>query len=168
MKYPATKETSGPMSPRPDVIADIPTPQAEEIYKHVVSGSLWFISVAVTAWVGYKYGLRSQDHAAKLSARNAALSVIDRISADLWDNRSMWPDESKSKTELSRLTFEFSSQFRESDRVRIKKALDDYKKQQIRFWEWPPKDTPERAEFMKQYQAMMDSLKRLRDEISDT
>jgi len=80
----------------------------------------------------------------------------------------MWGQESKSKIELRKVTIQFSSQFPEADRVRIKKALNEYEKLYIRYFEWPKKGTPEREIFDKEYQAMVDSLKTLRHEISDT
>jgi hypothetical protein len=128
----------------------------------------WVLSSLISIYGGYRWGLCSQKEAAKLSARNAVFSYIDRIHADLWDNRSLWGDESKSKTELKKVTIEFSSQFPEAHRVRIKKALDNYEKLYIRYFEWPKKGTPEREIFDKEYKAMVDGLKNLRDEISDT
>jgi len=150
------------------MIAEIPAPEIEKICQQIVSGSLWFISVAITAWVSYRYGLRSQNHAARLAAKNAACAYIDRIAADFWDNRNLWSSYGKHGSELKRLTLEFSSQFAESDRVRIKKALDDYQKLHVASFDYPAKGTPEREKFDAEHKAMTEGLKRLRDEISDT
>ena len=80
----------------------------------------------------------------------------------------MWGGESKSKIELRKVTIQFSSQFPEADRVRIKKALDDYQKLYVASFDYPAKGTPEREKFDKEHKAMVDGLKKLRDEISDT
>ena len=148
------------------MIAEIPPEQIEVICKTTVTGALWFLSIVITAWVGFRYGLRSQKEATQLKARNAALAFIDRIAADFWDNRSLWNSHGKHSGELKRLTFEFSSQFAESDRVRIKKALDDYQKLYVASFDYPTKGTPERDKFDKEHKAMTDGLKHLRDEIS--
>ena len=122
----------------------------------------------ISSYFAYRWGLHSQEEAAKLKARNDALSIIDRISAEIWDNRSMWGLESKSKVELRKVTIQFSSQFPEADRLRIQKTLKEYEKLYIRFWEWPAKGTPDREICDKEYKAMVDGLKTLRHEISDT
>jgi hypothetical protein len=122
----------------------------------------------ISSYFAYRWGLRSQEQAAKLKARNEAISIIDRILAEIWDNRSMWGGESKSKIELRKVTIQFSSQFPEADRVRIKKALDDYQKLYVASFDYPAKGTPEREKFDKEHKAMVDGLKKLRDEISDT
>ena len=128
----------------------------------------WVLTALISGFSGYRWGLRSQKQAARLSARNAACAFIDRIAADFWDNPSLWSSYGKHSGELKRLTLEFSSQFAESDRVRIKKALDDYQKLYVRSFDYPAKGTPEREVFDKEHKAMTEGLKRLRDEISDT
>ena len=150
------------------MITEIP-PAAFEIPQYalwMMSG--WILSSLITGLIGYRWGLKSQKEAARLKSRNDACAIIDRILADIWDNRSMWGDECKSKTELKKVTIEFSSQFSEADRIRIKKALDGYLTLSIRFFEWPAKGTPDREIFNKEYKAMVDALKHLRDEISNT
>ena len=137
-------------------------------YYETIALLIAILGWAISSYFAYRWGLCSQDHASKLKARNEAIAIIDRILAEIWDNRSMWGQESKSKIELRKVTIQFSSQFPEADRVRIKKALNEYEKLYIRYFEWPKKGTPEREIFDKEYQAMVDSLKTLRHEISDT
>jgi hypothetical protein len=128
----------------------------------------WVLTSLISGFCGYRWGLRSQSQAARLTARNAVCAFIDRIAADFWDNPSLWSSHGKHSPELQRLTLEFSSQFAESDRVRIKKALDDYQKLYVASFGYPAKGTPERDVFDKEHKAMTEGLKRLRNEISKT
>ena len=150
------------------MMAEIPS-GAFEIPDYALWGiSGWVLGALISGYTGDRLGLRSQKQVARLNAQNAVCAFIDRILADLWDNRSLWGQEGKAQSELKKLTLEFSSQFGETDRARIKKALDYYQKLFIRFFEWPAKGTPEREVFKKEYEAMMSALKKLRDEISST
>lgn len=148
------------------MIAEIPTPQRGEIYEKIMTGALWFISIVVACWVSYRYGLRSQKEAARLKAKNAVCAFIDRIAADFWENRNLWSSYGKHGAELKKLTLEFSSQFTETHRTRIKKALDDYQKLYVASFDYPAKGTPERVTFDGQHKAMTTGLKILRHEIS--
>src|ERR1044071_8263993 len=117
------------------MIAEIP-PSTFEIPQYalwMISG--WVLSALISGWVGYRWGLRSQKEAAKLKAKNEVYAIIDRIIADMENNRSCWGLESKAKTELRKVTIQFSSQFPQTDRLRIQRALDSYKALYIRAWE---------------------------------
>jgi hypothetical protein len=59
------------------MIADIPSEQIEVICKYAVVGLLWFLSVVITAWVGFRYGLRSQENAALLEDKLKIIPLID-------------------------------------------------------------------------------------------
>jgi hypothetical protein len=155
-------------NPRPDMMAEIPSGafQIPDYAFWMIGG--WVLTALISGFSGYRWGLRSQQQAARLHAKNAACAFIDRIAADFWDNPSLWSSHGKHSPELQRLTLEFSSQFAESDRVRIKKALDDYQKLYVTSFGYPVKGTPEREMFDREHKAMKDGLKHLRDEISNT
>ena len=77
------------------MIVAMPPEQTEIIYKYIMTASLWFLSVVITAWVGFRYGLRSQKEAAKLKARNDVFAIIDRIRADMEGTPDCWNPHSK-------------------------------------------------------------------------
>ena len=127
----------------------------------------WVLSCLISGWGGYRWGLRAQEEAEKLKARIDVLSIADSILADMWDNRDLWNPEGKRRSELRKATFRFSCQLGEAGKLRIDEALKKYQKLFIRYFEWPAKGTPERDLFDKDYKALVDGLKNLRDEISE-
>ena len=150
------------------MIAEIPAPPTEQIYSQIVSGSLWFLSVVTTAWVSFRYGLRSQTHAALLAARNKVYQAIERIVSGMDSNTDCWNPHSKIRRELRAVTVDFYSLLSAGDRARIKKALDDYHALYCGAWQWPKKGTPEREKHDREIIAQVEGLERLRHEISDT
>ena len=147
------------------MIAEIPA-SAFEIPQYALwMIASWILTTLISGFGGYRWGLRSQKEGAKLKARNEVLAIIERIFADMEENGNCWNPDSKIRRDLRSVTIQFYSQFGTRDRARIKKALDSYHALYCSAWQWPKKGTPERVKFDQQYQAQIDGLERLRDEI---
>ena len=150
------------------MIAEIP-PAAFEIPQYalwMMAG--WVLSTLITGFIGYRWGLKSQKEASRLKARNDVLAIIERILADMENNRDCWNPHSKIRGELRKVTIQFYSQFGTRVRNQIKKTLDDYHALYCSAWEWPKKGTPERVKFDEEYKTQIVGLERLRKEVSNT
>jgi hypothetical protein len=142
--------------------------------------ALWIISGGILAALlaccgGYCWGLLSRKEAEQLRARIDSLAMADAIMADIPKQNTMVGLFVKSANDLKDATFRFSCQLSRGERARIQKALNDYQalkiqedhlvvllssgmEAKIRNADW---DKVEQERI-----AMLESLKRLREEIS--
>jgi hypothetical protein len=150
------------------MIAEIPA-SALELPDHALWDIGGFVlTVLISGFSGYRWGLRSQKQAKILDARIDALTIIDSIFADIPKDFEFWRLRARTRDALSAATLRLSCQLSECKRLKITKTLEDYEALDISYSFPPTEGTPDRARIEKEHKMMTDGLKRLRDEISDT
>lgn len=150
------------------MLADKPAQSSQDLNQYAIAGLFWILSVLITGWLSYRWGLRSQKEAAKLKARNEVYALIDRMLVGMPNTPALWGLENNGKAELRKFAIQFSSQFPEAKRMKVEKALSDYEALSIRAWNRPPKGAPERETYDKEYDAVVKALKELRKIVSKT
>lgn len=151
------------------MIVQLPT-QPENGFSHYTLLILgWVFSNVITLGGGYWLGLRSQVHAEKLKARNAAFAIIDKILADIPKKVTLLHLFSSTRDNLRDAVFGFSCQLSVEKRLRIKEALNNY--QALKMTGSPIFPTVGMKlnveEIEKERKAMFESLKNLRDVIAN-
>jgi hypothetical protein len=139
----------------------------------IISG--WMVTALLSCCGGYCWALLSHKEIEQLRARIDSLSIADEIIAEIPRQRTMVGLFRKSVSDLKSAIYRLSCQLSESERARIENALSDYqalkikednliislssgREANIRDADW------EKVEHERN--AMLESLKRLRDEIS--
>jgi hypothetical protein len=135
---------------------------------------IWLITLVLSGWGGYRRGLRSLKEALRIQARIEALAIADEIISDIPKQETMVPLFIKSGNELKAAAYRLSSQLSEGERKRIEKALEEYQTLQIKEHHFVMtlstgrESQIRRADLEKvepERKAMLESLRRLRDEI---
>lgn len=107
-------------------MAEIP-PRAFEIPDYAlwtVAG--WLLTVFLSGWSGYRWGLRSQRHAELLRAKNAAFADIDKTPADAKISDNLRPVLRQSQESLRPLVYAISSQLNPKGRTNIETEWQRY------------------------------------------
>lgn len=79
-----------------------------------------------TTWLAYRWGLRSQNEAEKLKAKNNALSIIDNVNSGTENLAGMLGLFQRTKESMGNAIFGVSCQLSETRRVKIEEAWNKY------------------------------------------
>jgi hypothetical protein len=140
----------------------------------LISG--WLVTALLSCCAGYCWALRSHKEAEQLKARIDSLSIADEIIAEIPKQQTMVGLFRKSGNDLKSAIFRLSCQLSESERTRIEKALSDYQALKIKEDNLiislsSGREAKIRNADLEKVEreriAMLESLKRLRDEISE-
>jgi hypothetical protein len=135
----------------------------------------WLATTALAVWVGYRRGLLSRQAAEKLNARVEALALADEVIAEIPKQKIMVGLFHKSGNDLKAAVFRLSCQLGPGERKRIQKALDEYQALEIKEDNFTITLSSGREaqlreahldKVMQERNAMLESLKRLREVIS--
>jgi hypothetical protein len=125
----------------------------------------WVLSCLIFGWSGYCRGLRAQINSGKLKARNQVLAIIDRVMADTSNIFDLLHLYMSTRETMRDAVFKFTSQFGEAARHKIEEAWNHYEKMTFDGHWSPTEGNPDTEAFRNDKKNMIETLKKLRDEI---
>ncbi len=125
----------------------------------------WVLSCLIFGWGGYRWWLCAQNEAEKRKARNEVLAIIERLMADnskIFNLQDLYMD---SKEVMRDAVFRFSGQLDKTARCKLEETWTGY--DNIKFdGHWSPTEgNPDTEKFKNDQKIMLESLKKLREEI---
>jgi hypothetical protein len=150
------------------MIAEIPA-SALELPDHALWDIGGFVlTVLISGFSGYRWGLRSQKHAERLKTKIDVLAIIDGIFLDIPKHRELCHVRFATNAPLLDATIRLGCQLSDRKRLRVTKALEDYRALDISYYLPPTEGQWDFQKIDKEHKEMTEGLQRLRDEISDT